>query len=446
MIPRLLMLVLLILPAQAARADALREVEHILVIFMENRSFDSMFGRFPGANGLANAGPAATQIDAAGVPYQTLPAPVNSVTKRPDPRFPADLPNRPFDMSRYVPIDETTGDLIHLFYQEQTQIDDGAMDRFALVSNAAGMAMGYYDTRDTYLWELAREFTLGDAMFHSAFGGSFLNHAMLVCSCAYRWPNAPRSMVAKLDDKGRLVKDGQVTPDGFAVNTSRSIYLHGPKDTDPSRLVPPQTMPHFGDRMDAAGVSWAWYAGGYNDAMAGHGADDFQYHHQPFQFFANMAPGSPAQKAHLLDYTDLERDIAANTLPQVAFYKPIGALNEHPGYAEIATGDRHLRAFMTALRASPVWASTLVLITFDENGGIWDHVAPPRRDRWGPGTRVPFIAAGPMVRRGHIDHTPYDFGSILRTVQVRWDVAPVNEIDGNAYPMRNVLLPDSASR
>lgn len=427
--------------AQTGVAPSLQKVRHIVVIFMENRSFDGMFGAFPGANGLASAGEAAVQIDAAGLPYKTLPQPIDSHTQKPDPRFPADLPNRPFEMSPYVPLTDKTGDLIHAFHQEQWQINGGAMNRFAQVSNAAGLAMGHYDTRGTFLWGLAQEFTLGDAMFHSAFGGSFLNHAMLACSCAFRWPEAPADWVMKLDERGVLVKDGRVTPDGYAVNTSRSVYLHGPKDIDPAWLVPPQTMPHFGDRMDAAGVSWKWYAGGYNDALAGRAPEDFQYHHHPFQYFANMAPGSPAQKAHLVDHADFLRDIRENTLPQVAFYKPIGAVNQHPGYAEIPTGDRHLQDIVALLRASPAWDSMLVLITYDEHGGAWDHVAPPRRDRWGPGTRVPLIALGPMVRRGFVDHTPYDFGSILRTIQTRWGVAPVNEIDGNAYPMFNLLAP-----
>ena len=425
--------------AQAPMNPSLAKIQHIVVIFMENRSFDGMFGRFPGANGLTNAGAAAIQVDASGQPYKTLPRPFDSRTKAPDPRFPANLPNRPFDMSRHVPIAEKTGDLIHAFYREQMQIAGGAMNRFVESSNAAGLAMGYYDTKGTYLWKLAQEFALGDAMFHSAFGGSFLNHAMLACSCAFRWPEAPADLVAKAGANGELIADGQVTPDGYAVNTSRSVYLHGPADIDPARLVPPQTMPHIGDRMDAAGVSWTWYAGGYDEALAGHAPRDFQYHHQPFQYFANLAPGTAAQKAHLRDYNDLLRDIADGKLPQVVFYKPVGPMNQHPGYAEIATGDTHLREIVTLLRASRAWDSTLLLITYDENGGTWDHVAPPRRDRWGPGTRVPLIAAGPMVKRGHVDHTPYDFGSILRTIQVRWGVAPVNEIDANAYPMLNLL-------
>jgi acid phosphatase len=427
-------------------AGSLGAIQHIVVIFMENRSFDGMFGNFPRANGLANAGDTAIQIDADGVPYKILPQPIDVGVKKPDPRFPSDLPNRPFEMSPYVSLEDKTGDLIHAFYQEQRQINNGAMNRYALVSNAAGLAMGYYDTKGTYLWKLAQEYTLGDAMFHGAFGGSFLNHAMLACSCAFRWPNAPEAVVAKLDERGAVIRDGQVTPDGYAVNTTRSVFLHGPLDTDPGKLLPPQTMPHIGDRMDAAGVSWAWYSGGYVDAISGHPAADFQYHHQPFAYFADLAPGSDAQKAHLKDYTDFVRDIQADSLPQVGFYKPIGELNEHPGYADIDDGDKHIQEVMAMLRASPGWAGTLVLIAYDENGGTWDHVAPPRRDRWGPGTRVPLIAAGPMVKTGYVDHTPYDFGSILRTVEVRWGVAPLNDIDGNAYPMLNLLRPAGQTR
>lgn len=420
-------------------ADPIARIGHIVVIFEENRSFDGMFGTFPGANGLANAGDHATQIGPDGTPYKVLPQPVNGFGKQPDPRFPVNLPNRPFDMARFVRIDAKTGDLIHAFYQEQMQINDGAMNRFAEISNAAGLTMGYYDTSRTYLWKLAREFTLGDAMFHSAFGGSFLNHAFLACSCAFRWPDAPAAAVAKLGPDGKLIKDGQVTPDGYAVNTVRSVYLHAPKDTDPAKLLPPQTMPHIGDRLDARGVAWKWYSGGYDDAMAGKPSEDFIYHHQPFAYFQDLAPGTAAQKAHLRDYKDFVRDIQQNTLPPVVFYKPIGELNEHPGYASIADGDRHLAEIVGLLQKSPAYQDMLIIITYDENGGGWDHVAPPRRDRWGPGTRVPLVAVGPGVKRGHVDHTPYDFGSILKTIEVRFGLDPVAEPDANAYPMRNLL-------
>lgn len=429
--------------AQPARDDPLAKIGHIVVIFEENRSFDSFFGKFPGANGFAYAGDLAPQIGPDGKPYKFLPAAIDSNLKPAgeDTRFPAQLPNQPFEINPYVSLEEDTGDLIHAFYQEQMQINGGAMNRFAQVSNAKGLVMGYFDISSTHLWNLAREFTLGDAMFHSAFGGSFLNHAFLVCACAFKWPNAPEAMVAKLDANGNLVKDGQVTPDGYAVNTSRSVYLHAPSDTDPAKLVPPQTMPHVGDRLDAKGISWKWYSGGYDDAMAGHPDPRFQFHHQPLAYFQDLAPGTPAQKAHLQDYKDLVRDIQQNTLPQVVFYKPIGQFNEHPGYTNVADGDGHLAEVVGMLQKSPAYHDMLIILTYDENGGQWDHVAPPRRDKWGPGTRIPLIAVGPSVRRGYVDHTPYDFGSIQRTIEVRFGVEPLNERDADAYPMRNVLQP-----
>ena len=426
-------------PACAQAPDPLAKIGHIVVIFEENRSFDSMFGTFPGANGLANAGDKAIQVGPDGKPYKTLPRPFDTHIKAVDPRFPANLPNKPFDMVRYVPLRDKTGDMIHAFYHEQMQIDDGRMDRFAAVSNGAGLTMGYYDTSKTFLWKMAKQFALGDAMFHSAFGGSFLNHAFLVCSCAFRWPDAPPRMVAKVGPDGAMIANGQVTPDGYAVNTAQSVYLHDAKAADPTKLVPPQTMPHIGDRLDAKGIGWAWYAGGYDDALAGKASEDFQFHHQPFAYFQNLAPGTPAQKVHLKDYRDLANDIRSGSLPPVVFYKPIGENNEHPGYAEIATGDKHLSEIVSLLMKSPDYKDMLILITYDENGGSWDHVAPPRRDKWGPGTRVPLVAIGPTVKTGYVDRTPYDFGSILKTIEVRFGVEAVNEIDGNAYPMRGLL-------
>jgi phospholipase C len=421
--------------------EALGRIGHIVVIFEENRSFDNLFGSFPGADGLDRAGTNATQVDRDGRPYDTLPPVIDSTATPPgpDPRFPEHLPNAPFRIDGYVSLQQRTGDMIHAFYQQQLQINNGRMDSFVAWSNAATLTMGTFDGSETHDWQLARTYALGDRMFHSAFGGSFLNHVFLVCSCVFEWQDAPAKIHAQLAADGTLLKDGQVTPDGFAVNTSRSVYLHPPTDTDPALLVPPQTMPHIGDRLDARGVSWAWYSGGYADALAGHADRLFQWHHQPLAYFRNLAPGTPAQQAHLKDYDDLVADLAADRLPQVVFYKPIGALNLHPGYTNITDGDEHLGDVVARLLASPAGRDMLILVTYDENGGQWDHVAPPRRDRWGPGTRVPLIAAGPTVKRGFVDHTPYDFGSILRTITLRFGAEPVGEADRNAYPMVNLL-------
>jgi phospholipase C len=97
--------------------------------------------------------------------------------------------------------------------------------------------------------------------------------------------------------------------------------------------------------------------------------------------------------------------IDAGTLPPVAFYKPQGNLNEHPAYADVLLGDRHILELVNHLEKSPQWDHMLVVITYDENGGFRDHVAPPKGDRWGPGSRVPAIIVSPFAKRGYVDHT-----------------------------------------
>ena len=179
--------------ASAAPPQGLDKIQHVVVIYLENHSFDNMFGLFPGADGLLGKAGWAPQIDANGKPYDTLPRVIETDDNPPvlDPRFPANMINAPFMIDQYVPEDQKTGDLVHRFYQEQVQIDGGKNDKFALVSDAKGLVMGFYDTRGTRLWKYAQEFTLADHYFMGAFGGSSLNHFWLACACAPAFKNAP---------------------------------------------------------------------------------------------------------------------------------------------------------------------------------------------------------------------------------------------------------------
>jgi acid phosphatase len=113
-------------------------------------------------------------------------------------------------------------------------------------------------------------------------------------------------------------------------------------------------------------------------------------------------------------------DARDGKLPTVAFYKPQGDLDMHAGYSNVADGDNHIAAVVDQLRNGPQWQHMLVIVTFDENGGWWDHVAPPKGDRWGPGSRIPAIAISPHARRGHVEHTVYDTGSISRFLTRRF--------------------------
>jgi phospholipase C len=418
---------------------SLTSIDHVIVIYQENWSFDALFGKFPGANGIANASRVSlAQADKDGTPYATLPPSIDTrqPPPRPDPRIPANLPVAPFDLSPYVAPDSRTGNPVHRFYQQQYQINGGRMDRFVAWTNVGGLVMSYYDATQMPLGKLAQEFVLADNFFHAAFGGSFLNHMWLVCACTPRWPDAPADLVAQLDDRGFVVKDGEVTPDGYIVNTAYTINTpHPARITDPHHLVPNLTLPTIADRLDARGISWAWYSGGWSDALAGKPHARFAYHHQPFAYFAKWANGTAAKAEHLKDEADFLRDLAEGRLPAVSFVKPLGIHNEHPNSSEPITGQQHVADLVRAVRASALWPRTVVIITYDENGGRWDHVAPPVVDRWGPGTRVPTVIVSPLAKRGHVDHTRYDTTAILKLIETRWGLAPLGTRDAAQDPL-----------
>ena len=407
------------------RVPGFDRLKHVVVIYLENHSFDNLYGEFPGANGLANAGATSTQVDGAGIPFVTLP--INAGAP-----FPSNLANAPFGIEQYVPANQKIPDLVHRFYQEQLQIDGGRMDKFALVSDVKGEAMGFYHTAGLPLAAIAARYTLCDNFYHAAFGGSFLNHIWLIAARTPVFPNAPASAVAQLDGSGNLVKDGFVTPDGYAVNTAFSVNQPHPSTTPAANLVPNQTFPTIGDRLSRRGITWVWYSGGWNDALAGHPDPLFQFHHQPFIYFANFADGTAAKAEHLRDETEFFAAAAAGRLPAVSFVKPLGPDNEHPGYADMVTGEQHVLDLIAAVRNGPDWNSSAIIITYDEHGGFWDHAAPPVVDRWGPGLRVPTIIVSPFARRHYVDHHRYDTTSILAFIERRWGLEPLTDRDRKA--------------
>jgi phospholipase C len=415
-------------------SDDLNQLGHLVVIYLENHSFDNLYAGFGGADALMSTSGARPQIDMAGQTYAALPQPMDTNSKPavPDARFPATLPNRPFDITQYVPANQKIPDLVHRYYHEQMQIDAGKMDRFAAVSDAKGLVMGYYPTAGLPLAQLASQYTICDRFFHGAFGGSFLNHIWLIAAAAPTFPSAPASIVAKLDGMGGLVTDGIVTPDGFAVNTAYSVNTPHPATTPRENLVPNQTLPTIGDLLTAKGLSWAWYSGGWKDAVAGNPDPEFQFHHQPFIYFDKYKDGSPDRAAHLKDETDFLAAVQAGKLPTVAFVKPLGENNEHPGYTDLVTGENHVVDLVHAIQQSPSWHNTAIIITYDENGGFWDHVAPPTRDKWGPGTRVPTIVISPYAKKHHVDHTSYDTTSILALIEHRWGLPSLGKADAAA--------------
>ena len=473
--------------AQSTRESALDRIQNIVVIYAENHSFDNLYGMFPGANGVANAtAEQMTQLDHDGSPLPHLPPVYNQ--GKPDPRYPQNLPNRPFRIDAppvNARIDQVVPSPIHNYWHNIEQIDGGRNNKFVAMTTAGAWAMGYYDGSSQKLWQWARRYTLADNFFMGAFGGSFLNHQWLICACTPVFPDAPASMRPQLEANGALKKrpgspgsvlqgpvqvfDGQVTPDGYVVNTSQPAFQ--PSGIPPARggdrdfanpagnPLPPQTLRTIGDTLSAKGVSWAWYAGAWNEALADArrdpdekraviynrdaGSPNFQPHHQPFNYFARFSPGSADRSSHLKDGAEFLDAVERGRLPQVSFYKPAGRLTQHPSYTDIQSGDAHIAQVLERLEKGPQWPNLLVIVTYDENGGYWDHVPPPTGpgwgDRWGPGTRVPTLIVSPHAKRGYVDHTPYDTTSILKLITRRFGLEPLPGVRQNPGDLTNAL-------
>lgn len=433
MIKKLSLLLALLPSLGQSASNELNQIEHIVVIYLENRSFDNLFGLFPNANGLSEAKNALPQLDEYGRIYTTLPS-TN------DKRFPENLANAPFNLENYAATNEKHPDLTHRFFIHQMQIDNGKNDRFAQLSSAGGLTMGYYDLSKTALWQYAKEFTLADNFFQAAYGGSFLNHQWLICACTPEFKDAPLELRQWQSDTvtSKLTKDPSVTTDGYAVGTIQPYYPPFDVKHDDNRL-PPQYQPTIGDRLSEKSISWAWYAGGWDDVLAEKETDDnFQYHHQPFVYYANFAPETAERAKHLKDKSQLFSDLK-DSFPNVAFFKPAGSKNQHPGYSTIIDADNEVKDIVEAIRQSSIWHSTAIIVTYDEYGGFWDHVAPPQFDRWGAGTRIPAIIISPFAKKNYVDHTLYDTTSILKLIENRFDLKPLSTRDENANGLQNAF-------
>ncbi len=436
---------------------------------MENWTFDAHYGNFPGANGLQSADAKIIQVDKDGVPYKTLPPVLNNYNSTaPDTRFPADLPNAPFLIDQYVPADQKIPSPVHRFYEYQLQMNaqvvaltgkcvnsattcEAKMDKYVAWSDTGALAMGHYDTEKLPLYPYAKQFTLADNYFSSAFGGSMLNHFWLICACTPTWKDALAKFIAapKFDANGVLIDpgevvvngggDGIVTPDGFLVNDVDPRYNLHHANVPLDELGPPQEALTIGDRLSEKNISWAWYAEGYADALAGHPDPLYIFEHQPFVYYKQFGDGTAAKAEHLKDETEFIASLQNGTLPAVSYLKPIGEDDEHSGYAAVDSSEQGAVRWVQAIQNSPYWKDTAIFITYDDFGGFYDHVPPPKIDRWGPGGRVPMLIISPYAKKGFVDHTQYDHTSTLKFIETRWGLEPLTTRDSAANDMTNAF-------
>jgi acid phosphatase len=517
-----------------ANREKLDKINHIVVIYEENHSFDNLYGGWEGVNGRSNADAAhTTQVaqdtSAFGCLLQNdvnLTSPPLTVTCNDAAHGVAShFTNDPFSIETFLPPDARTcpqpgvfapngltpnpanlpggctRDLVHRFYQEQYQLNNGQQNLYTTGSDAVGLTQGYYDTRALPIYKYLHsaghpKYAIADDFFQAAFGGSFLNHQWLIAAASPTWPGAPVANHSIIDSNGMPIAYPLYAPTGpvldrqltqlcpsavpnracgdYAVNTIQPAYQ--PFKGTPQ--LPPQIGPTIGDELTAAGVSWAWYSGGWSNADGDVGAPGwtngsvpgvcgdpdsspnpawpycpnkvFQFHHQPFNYYANYAPGTPG-RTHLQDEQELMNLIDDSgsqcKLDSVSFDKPVGLENEHPGYTSVSRGSNHLVELLQSIEGSACAKDTMVIVTYDEFGGQWDHVSPPGQggtpgphDLWGPGTRIPALVLAPRLRGNFaVDHTQYDTTSIVATIEQRFGLTPLTSRDAAVNSLSNVF-------
>jgi len=531
----------------------LRGIQRIVVIYEENHSFDNLYGKWEGVNGLRRADAAhTTQVNQAGVPYSCLLQNDVNLTTPPlaatchdattATPFDSHFKNNPFTIDEFIPatartcpapgvsapngVPDPTGlpggctrDLVHRYYQEQYQLNGGKQNRYTTGSDAVGLTQGVYDTRALPIYKYLHsrrhpDYAIADRFFQAAFGGSFLNHQWLIAAATPEWKDAlndgsaddlhsvvdangmPNNYPLYVSPAGTTVKDlaltascapgpgrgptpAGVTCGDFAVNTIQPPYQPYAPGTAVTRRLPAQTAPTIGDRLSAKGIDWAWYSGGWSNANGDTTAPGwtngttpgtctdpntatgavypncpdklFQYHHQALNYFASFAPGTAARAAHLRDEVEFEQLAASSKkhceLKPVSIIKPIGAENEHPGYASVSSGSTHLVELLTAIQGSRCAKDTMVVVTYDEFGGQWDHVTPPGQggapgvhDKMGPSTRIPALVLAPGLRDDFVvDHVSHDTTSILATIEHRFGLAPLTSRDAAVNDLSSVF-------
>jgi phospholipase C len=360
-------------PAQAAPPAATKTqtpIKHFVVLMQENHSYDNYFGTYPRGNGL----PANT--------CQPLHL-----------KSPQDGCLKPFRIANRV-----VEDLNHSSRVARRQYNGGKMNGFVDALRREGgqvqpNVMGHYDDKDIpYYWNIADNFVLFDRFFTSSAGGSVSNHMFWVTG------TAGNSMVA----------DEVIPPNGFSQQT---IF----------------------DRLQAKGISWKFYVQNYDPSInfrnRGIGDRGSQIVWVPLLNYARFLD-RPELRSHIVDMSEYYKDLNNGTLPSVAYIAPAGSSEHPPG--SIQAGERFVRTLINSLMRSDSWKSSALMWTYDDWGGWYDHVKPPKVDSYGLGFRAPALLVSPYARRGHIESTTLDFTSMLKFIEQNWGLQPLAERDRKA--------------
>ena len=378
----------------------LTDIDHVVILIQENRSFDHYFGSYRGVRGFSDQSAAFQQSD----PANTTIPPIGSVL--------------PFHLDSSTTNAACTHDITHDWVPQHQSWNNGAMDGFVssrlpVNANDAVLSMGYYTRSDIpYYYAVADAFTICDNYFCSAIGPTD--------------PNRLYTMAASLDPDGK--NGGPILQ---TIITNRTSFYGRMTYT---------TMP---EQLQARGISWKVYSVPDETIFGGILSDNVLSYFKNFQDPTSVLH----QKAFGPQFpADFLADLASNNLPQVSWLVGSVVTSDHPPSPSIF-GENMLSLIVSALTANPaLWAKTLLLVTYDENGGFFDHVAPQTAPPGTPGEfvtapavpdptvigspaitgpiglgfRVPMLIVSPFSRGGFVCSDLFDHTSVLRFLETRF--------------------------
>lgn len=359
-------------------------IKHVVIIDQENHTFDNMFGRFPGADGVTTA------------------------------RLPG---------GRIIPLghtpDHTLLDIAHAGNAAAFAVNNGRMDRFnqlpGAIQDGRNMADTQYHQADIPgYWNLAQHFTLDDHFFTTIMGPSFPNHLVTIAASSNNTVDNPYGQThhAWGCDSGKYSR----------------IRAENPQTGQSYLIKPCFNIPTLADELDRHHLSWKYYAPGQYQSG---------YIWSSFDAIRHIRD-SPLWKRHVQSDAHFMTDVKDGTLPAVSWMVTSEQLSDHPPYS-ICLGENWAVRQIDAVMRSPLWSSTLIVLTWDDFGGFYDHVQPPRLDYISLGPRVPAIVISPYARPHYIDHNQMDFDSILTFVEHDFHLSALTWRDRDAHSIRSSL-------
>lgn len=465
-------------PQNAASTRTATPIKHVVVIFDENISFDHYFATYPKA---ANTD-GTTFTAAAGTPKANTLAAAGLLQ---------DNPNA-YDPQRLSPSQALTCDQNHNYLPEQKAVDGGKMDQF--VENTStdtctglygspGLAMDYYDGNTvTGLWNYAQNYAMSDNAWDTTFGPSTPGALNLVSGQTHGGtavdsvtgkPVVGSASVVHQDAKGvgTVIADPDPAYDDCSdsdhTSTSNTVSMSGK---------------NIGDLLNARGVTWGWFQGGFTPTTAyrgsgtyaacdattanvgGSAAKDYSPHHNPFAYYKStsnphhLAPSSPSmigrtdRANHQYDLTSFDTALGRNDLPAVSFLKAPEAQDGHAAYSDPLDEQKFIATEVNKIEQSGSWGSTAVIVNYDDSDGWYDHVAPTisnastdasenaaictssahkvsggYEDRCGPSQRLPYLVISPYSRQNAVDHNKIEQTSTTKFIEDNWGLGHIGD-------------------